>query len=73
MYAEASGVKKNWGNITGHIYNAAGGMEWYPLENIGVGADYGITRIKLNRASENTDANLDIRLKGPSAYLKLRF
>jgi len=73
MYAEASGVKKNWGNITGHIYNAAVGMEWYPLENIGVGADYGITRIKLNRASENTDANLDIRLKGPSAYLKLRF
>lgn len=73
MYAEASGVKKNWGNLTGHLYNAALGMEWYPLENIGVGADYGITRIKLNRASDNTDANLDIRLKGPSAYLKVRF
>lgn len=75
MYAEASGVKKNWGAITGHIYSAAIGAEWYPLTNLGIGADYGITRININRSGGGTisDANLDIRLKGPSAYVKVRF
>lgn len=74
MYAEASGVKKNWGTVTGHIYSAAIGAEWYPLANIGIGADYGISRVSITRnGSNNNDANLDIRLKGPSAYLKVRF
>lgn len=75
LYAEASGVKKNWGRITGHIYSAAFGAEWYPLANLGIGADYGITRININRNGGGTinDANLDIRLKGPSAYVKVRF
>lgn len=75
IYAEASGVKKNWGKVTGHIYGAAVGAEWYPLANLGIGADYGITRIKINRDGGGAinDANLDIRLKGPSAYVKVRF
>ena len=75
LYAEASGVKKNWGRVTGHIYSAALGAEWYPLANLGIGADYGITRININRSGDGTinDANLDIRLKGPSAYVKVRF
>lgn len=75
LYAEASGVKKNWGRVTGHIYSAAFGAEWYPLANLGIGADYGITRININRSGGGTinDANLDIRLKGPSAYVKVRF
>ncbi len=74
MYAEASGVKKNWGSVTGHIYSAAIGAEWYPLANVGVGADYGISRIRISRNGDNNnDANLNIKLKGPSAYLKVRF
>lgn len=72
LYAEGSGVKKNWGRVTGEVYGAAFGAEWYPLPNLGVGADYGLTRIRLDRNGTNT-ANLDIRLKGPSAYIKLRF
>ncbi|EJL91313.1 outer membrane autotransporter barrel domain-containing protein, partial [Herbaspirillum sp. CF444] len=75
LYAEASGMKKNWGRVTGHIYSAAVGAEWYPLANLGIGADYGITRINIDRNGGGTinDANLDIRLKGPSAYVKVRF
>lgn len=72
IYAEASGVKKNWGTVTGHIYGAALGVEWYPLKNIGVGADYGITRIHIDR-NGNSQAAFDVKLTGPSAYLKVRF
>jgi len=73
LYAEASGVKKAWGTVTGHIYGAALGVEWYPLKNIGVGADYGITRIHINRDGGSTQANFDVKLTGPSAFVKVRF
>lgn len=72
VYAEASGIKKNGGNITGHIYGGALGVEWFPWKDVGLVADYGISKIQLNREN-NDSANLDIRLKGPSAYLKVRF
>lgn len=72
IYAEASGVKKNWGTVTGHIYGAALGVEWFPLKNIGIGADYGITRIHIDR-NGNSQAAFDVKLTGPSAYLKVRF
>lgn len=73
LYAEASGVKKNWGNVTGHIYGAALGLEWYPLKNLGIGADYGITRIHIDRDGGGSQAAFDAKLTGPSAYLKVRF
>ncbi len=72
MYVEASGIKKNGGRINGHIYGGNVGVEWFPFKNIGFVADYGISKIKLHRDSER-DANLNIRLTGPSAYVKVRF
>ncbi|MGK5020962.1 hypothetical protein [Janthinobacterium lividum] len=72
MYAEVSGIKKNGGRINGHIYGGNIGVEWFPFKNIGFVADYGISKIKLHRDSER-DADLDIRLAGPSAYVKVRF
>ena len=74
MYAEASGIKKNGGRINGHIYGGNIGLEWFPFKNIGFVADYGISKIKLDRDSDNArEANLNVRLTGPSAYLKMRF
>jgi len=72
MYVEASGIKKNGGRINGHIYGGNVGVEWFPFKNIGFVADYGISKIKLHRDSER-DADLNIRLTGPSAYVKVRF
>ena len=72
MYMEASGIKKNGGRINGHIYGGNVGVEWFPFKNIGFVADYGISKIKLHRDSER-DADLNIRLTGPSAYVKVRF
>ena len=72
MYMEASGIKKNGGKINGHIYGGNIGVEWFPFKNVGFVADYGISKIQLHRDS-NRDADLNIRLTGPSAYVKMRF
>jgi hypothetical protein len=72
MYVDASGIKKNGGRINGHIYSAAVGVEWFPWKNVGLVADYGISKIQLNRDSERS-ADINVRLTGPSAYLKVRF
>lgn len=72
LVVDASGVKKNGGRINGHIYGGSVGVEWFPFKNVGFVADYGISKIKLNRDSERS-ADLNVKLTGPSAYLKVRF
>jgi len=72
MFADASGIKKNGGSLEGHIYGGAVGLEWFPAQNVGVVLDYGVQKIKLERNAERS-ANLDLRLTGPSAFVKVRF
>ncbi|MCS0592640.1 hypothetical protein ACFQ09_03705 [Massilia norwichensis] len=72
LVAEASGVKKNGGNVDGHVYGGTIGLEWFPARNVGVVVDYGMQRIQLSRNGER-EADLKLRLSGPSAYVKLRF
>lgn len=72
MYAEASGVKKNGGNLEGHVYGGAVGVEWLAARNVGVVFDYGVQKISLSRNGER-DADLNLRLNGPSAFVKVRF
>jgi len=72
MYVEASGVKKNGGSTEGHVYNGAVGVEWFPHKNVGLVLDYGIQKIALQRNNERA-AELDLKLTGPSAYVKVRF
>ena len=72
MYVDASGIKKNGGTIEGHIYNGAIGVEYFPVRNVGLVLDYGIQKIDLHRNGDRT-ADLDLKLTGPSAYLKVRF
>jgi hypothetical protein len=73
MYLDASGVKKNGGRLNGHIYNAALGLAWYPWKNLGFGAEYGYSRIMLNQHKSRYNARLDMKLSGPSVFVKLRF
>lgn len=72
LFADASGVKKSGGSVRGEIYNAAVGLEWFPMKNVGVVLDYGLTDIDLHRADAN-NARFRVKLKGPSAFLKVRF
>jgi hypothetical protein len=71
VYADASGIKKNGGSIQGHIYGGAIGVEWFPTKMVGVVAEYTASKISLNRDRDGTDLN--IRLNGPAAYVKVRF
>ncbi|HEX7813532.1 hypothetical protein [Dyella sp.] len=73
MYIDASGVKKNGSDLGGHIYNGALGVEWFPWQNVGFGAEYNYTRIKLHQDHHNFDDSLDMKLNGPSAYVRFRF
>jgi hypothetical protein len=73
VYADASGIKKNGGTLAGHAWNAAAGVEWFPFRNAGIGLEYAVTRVHLERDASQYDARLDLRLDGPAAYLRLRF
>jgi hypothetical protein len=72
LFADASGVKKSGGRLNGEIYNAAVGIEWFPIKNVGLVLDYSINQIDLNR-DDSSDAKLKLRLQGPSAFVKVRF
>lgn len=71
MYVDLSGVEKAGGNLTGHIYNAALGAEWYVTKKFGVGLEYSATRIKIR--SDGNNERLDLNMEGPSIFLKTRF
>lgn len=73
MYLDASGVRKNGGHLHGHIYRAALGVEWFPWQNVGLGAEYGYTHIKLTQRKTDYDAHLDMKLNGPSLFVRFRF
>lgn len=73
LYATASGVRKNGGALDGHIVDGRVGVEWFPWHNLGLGAEYGSTRIHLKRHAEQYDANLDVDLDGPALFARLRF
>jgi len=72
LYAEAGGIKKNGGTVEGHVYNGAAGVEWAFAKNVSLVADYGIQKIDLHRNGERT-ADLNLKLTGPSAFVKVRF
>lgn len=73
VYATASGVRKSGGTLSGHIVDGRVGVEWFPWHNVGIGAEYGSTRIYLKRHAQQYSANLDIDLDGPALFARLRF
>lgn len=73
MYADAAGVMRNGGKLSGHVVKAALGVEWLPWQHVGIGAEYGYSRVLLHQRKHDYRANLDMKLDGPSLFLKLRF
>ena len=72
LFADASGISKGGGSVSGNIYNAAVGVEFFPLKNVGFVVDYGMTDVNLTR-NNNSNAQFKFRLRGPSAFVKVRF
>jgi hypothetical protein len=73
MYVNASGVKKNGSHLGGHIYDAALGLEWFPLRHLGFGVEYDYTRIHVRQGHRTYNDDLALRMDGPSAFLRVRF
>ena len=71
MYVDVSGIEKTGGNLSGRIYNASLGAEWYFAKNVGIGAEYSSTRINIH--SDGSNGILDLRMDGPTIFLKGRF
>lgn len=72
LFADASGVKQSRGRLNGEIYNAAVGVEWFPIKNVGVVFDYSMSQFDLTR-HDAIDVNFKLKLQGPSAFVKVRF
>ena len=73
VYVDASGVRKSGGALSGHILDTRVGLEWFPVHSVGVGVEYGISRIRLKRDADLYAADLDIDLDGPSVFARFRF
>jgi hypothetical protein len=73
MYADVSGVKKNGGDLNGHIWNASLGVEWFPWRNVGLALEYSASRLHLNKDYHDATAKLDLKSDGPALYLRARF
>jgi len=73
MYADVAGVKKNGGDLNGHIWNASLGVEWFPWQNVGFALEYSASRLHLNKEYRDATARLDLKSDGPAIYLRARF
>jgi hypothetical protein len=72
LYAELAGVAKQSGALNGHIVDGSVGVEWWPWRRVGLALEYGHTKIRLVREREYYDARLDLTLRGPSLFVRLR-
>lgn len=73
LYADFSGSRKN-GDDTASITNTAAGVEWFPWKNIGVGVEYAFTHVRYKKTDDDgNQGRINMNLKGPAAYLRLRF
>lgn len=73
LYADIAGVYKNGGSISGHIYNATLGFEFFPFRHVGFGVEYGAQRIRIDADRRDFNGELNINLSGPSVFLKARY
>jgi hypothetical protein len=73
LYADFSGSRKNGGD-TASVTNTAAGVEWFPWKNIGVGVEYAYTQVRYKKTDDDgNQGRINMNLKGPAAYLRLRF
>lgn len=72
LFADASAMKKSGGQVHGALYNAAAGIEWFPVKNVGVVLDYSMTQIDLTR-DDTIQTNAKLRIQGPAVFMKVRF
>lgn len=73
VYADASGARYSKDDQRGSIVNAAVGVEYFPWKNVGVGAEYGVARIRYKRVEDDYTARMNVKFDGPAVFLRLRY
>lgn len=73
LYVEAAGVRKNGGDLEGHIWNGRAGVEWFPWRHAGLALEYSASRARVARRYDLGDARLRLQSHGPAIYLRTRF
>jgi len=73
LYANASGVARNGGSVSGNVFDARIGMEWFPWRHVGFSGEYVMTRIRIEKEHDVFHADFDLDLHGPALYLRARF
>jgi hypothetical protein len=72
LTANASGMRRGGSGLRGSIFMAAAGVEWFPTRTVGVSLDMSITDFDIDRRRGNVDTDLRVRLRGPTASVKVR-
>lgn len=72
LFFDGSGIHKGGGGVHGSIYNAALGLEWFPLRNLGVSLAYAVTDVDLKRHDAGLQ-RLRLKFQGPVLGVKARF
>lgn len=72
VFFDGSGIRKGGGGVHGSIYNAALGIEWFPVRNVGVSLAYAVTDVDLKRDDSGLQ-RLRVKFQGPVLGLKARF
>lgn len=72
IFADASGVRKAGGRITGHLLNARIGFEYFPWRNLGVALEYDSNDLNIKADKDSWQGRARIRFRGPAAFVRLR-
>lgn len=73
VYANIDGIKRWSGSPYGDIYNGSVGVEWFPFQSWGVGAEYDYSRININWKHTSYNDRLYVRTDGPTFFIRYRF
>jgi len=72
-YADFSGVRKNSGNLTGHLVNGTLGVEYFPWQNAGIALEYDANELDLKADKDSWEGRARIHFYGPAAFVRLRY
>ena len=72
LFANVSGVRKNGGQVSGHLLNARLGVEYFPWQDIGLALEYDSSDLTLHADKASWQGQGRIRFRGPAAFVRVR-
>ncbi len=73
LFGEARAFRLNHHGIDGRAFSASAGIEFYPVERVGLVVQYSDSWIEAERRSAQFTGRLEVGFRGPQAMLRLRW